>query len=388
MNRLYLLLLLSLLFRPDVKSQALRDNNFSYLYHPDEPFALTTLCYHHSGKQYFYFSFQLKIPRNINEFQFGAELRESAGAKEGTPLPEPEWLRQTESTRSGRIVLPPEAAGKLVALRITMASARKPWWAVTSVPAQKTYALLKDSLPVTEKFILLNQPVTFAGFEPTKPLIISVYDTEFPAAAPPFSRGQLAVPPVIKPVEVFSHPATAPLRFSKKGLVLVQQDTTLAEGLAFRVEDDYPRYTTLNSLAGPFIYICEKKEIDRLRAAVDNKPEFDKVVLNILGDAGRAKIFMRNYFQRVEQANTLFTSYKEGWKTDRGMMYIIFGPPDEVYLLENREVWEYKKTTHKGRFTFVRAATLFDANNFVLLRDATYRDTWYNVVDLWRKGRF
>ena len=34
---------------------------------------------------------------------------------------------------------------------------------------------------------------------------------------------------------------------------------------------------------------------------------------------------------------SLFTSYKQGWKTDKGMIYIIFGAPDEVLKDGERE---------------------------------------------------
>jgi hypothetical protein len=32
----------------------------------------------------------------------------------------------------------------------------------------------------------------------------------------------------------------------------------------------------------------------------------------------------------VRQANRLFTNYKEGWKTDTGMYYILYGRPSSV----------------------------------------------------------
>jgi hypothetical protein len=97
---------------------------------------------------------------------------------------------------------------------------------------------------------------------------------------------------------------------------------------------------------------------------------------------------MRNYFKRVEAANQYFSSYKEGWKTDRGMIYIIYGIPDEVYLFEDREVWEYKNEDFKERFQFVKSATIFDPENYVLIREKSFTNDWYNMIDLWRKARF
>lgn len=39
---------------------------------------------------------------------------------------------------------------------------------------------------------------------------------------------------------------------------------------------------------------------------------------------------MEEYYQRVEYANRHFSHYVEGWRTDMGMVYIIFGPPNNV----------------------------------------------------------
>lgn len=388
MNLRHVLFTSALLTVTFAVSQPLRDYNFSYLYNPDEIFSVNTLCYHDNDKLMFYFSFTLRGARNMSEFSMHAEIREDLSAKEGTLLPEPEWITVNEKIKSGKLQLPSSSGGQLAVLRITMVSARRPWFVYTEIPKTRSFAVLKNGTPVTDKFIAANEPVTFAGFDESKPLIVSVYTDNFPAALPPFATAQARVSPALKPAEVFTHPSDKPLVFSAKGLVLIQQDTTSAEGLAFRVEEDYPRFTALSSLTGPMIYICEKKEMDRLRAAGGNKAAFDKEILGILGNTERAKIFMRNYFQRVEQANRMFTSYKEGWKTDRGMIYIIFGPPEEAYLLGNREIWEYNNTNFKGRFIFTRSATLFDPNNFVLIREGSLRDKWYSMVDLWRKARF
>jgi len=36
------------------------------------------------------------------------------------------------------------------------------------------------------------------------------------------------------------------------------------------------------------------------------------------------------YFRRVKYANKNFSVFRDGWKTDRGMIYILFGPPNEI----------------------------------------------------------
>src|SRR5690606_31293258 len=127
---------------------------------------------------------------------------------------------------------------------------------------------------------------------------------------------------------------------------------------------------------------------DKLLAARDNKKAFDRTILGIAIDTERARTLMRNYFRRVELANRYFTSYKEGWKTDRGMVYTIFGIPDEVFKFESREVWTYKTGRVDATFVFTRSSSLFDPDNYILIREKKYEKTWYDVVDLWRNARY
>jgi len=56
---------------------------------------------------------------------------------------------------------------------------------------------------------------------------------------------------------------------------------------------------------------------------------------------------MEEYYRRVAFSIEAFTVVQEGWKTDRGMIYILFGPPDEIqrgpFELDSKpyQVWEY-----------------------------------------------
>jgi GWxTD domain-containing protein len=217
---------------------------------------------------------------------------------------------------------------------------------------------------------------------------ISRYTSEFPAAAPPFSEGLARVTSVIKADSVFTVSAHQSVKYDENGLYLVQRDTSSKDGFAFRVYDDYPKYARLENLAGPLIYVCTKQEIEKIKDARGEKKVFDRVILSITGNAERAKTFMRNYFGRVELANQYFSSYKEGWKSDRGMVFIIFGLPDELYRFSDREVWEYKGEDYKITFDFVRSPTLFDPDNFVLIRKKKFQETWSQIIDQWRNARF
>ena len=56
---------------------------------------------------------------------------------------------------------------------------------------------------------------------------------------------------------------------------------------------------------------------------------------------------MALYYGRVEYANKHFTRYREGWRTDMGLVYILLGPPSNVerypFQIDEKpeEIWQY-----------------------------------------------
>lgn len=73
---------------------------------------------------------------------------------------------------------------------------------------------------------------------------------------------------------------------------------------------------------------------------------------------------MEEYYRRVEIANKNFSHYREGWRTDRGMVFIMFGPPSSIdrYPFEINakpyEIWYYNELNY--RFLFVDQTGLGD----------------------------
>ena len=55
----------------------------------------------------------------------------------------------------------------------------------------------------------------------------------------------------------------------------------------------------------------------------------------------QAKELIRIYYNRVFFSNYYFTSDREGWKTDSGMIFIVYGPPNTFYKSEDEEKWGY-----------------------------------------------
>ena len=82
------------------------------------------------------------------------------------------------------------------------------------------------------------------------------------------------------------------------------------------------------------------------------KLEIDNFWLKTSGSTERARELIKIYYNRVKYANEYFTSDREGWKTDRGMIYVLFGPPAKLYKSDNEEKWVYIQNNLEVPFVF------------------------------------
>ena len=98
----------------------------------------------------------------------------------------------------------------------------------------------------------------------------------------------------------------------------------------------------------PLAYLASADEISVIRSAPKPKAALDEFWIKCGGNVEKARELIRIYYTRVLYSNYYFTSYKEGWRTERGMIYIIYGPPDKVYKTTEGESWGYKKPVVKS----------------------------------------
>ena len=384
-------LVLFCFFSVVASGQALRDVNYNFLYDPTEPFTFSIKVVRSASGWTARYNFTLRdSAQRIDQYHLTWDLRPSIDDKQGTTIEQSAVKKTTtsSSTMEGEVSVPISASPQVLSVRVLNNAVKRAWM---------LYRILDPNYPVNahltaagkfvpSNYVKINTGVTVAGEGDNK--VISYYEDDFPAAVPAFSEGMAKVARSMNVDSTFTIAVNQEVSFSESGLYLVQKDTTAAEGFAFRVQDDYPRLAKVESLADPLIYICTKQEFDKVKAAKGDKKAFDRVILSVTGNTERAKNLMRNYFKRVEWANYYFTSYKEGWKTDRGMIYILFGLPEEIFKFSDREVWTYKSPSLKVTFNFVKSGTLFDPDNYVLIREKKFQETWYEKVDLWRNARF
>lgn len=160
-------------------------------------------------------------------------------------------------------------------------------------------------------------------------------------------------------------------------------------------EADYPRLAEVDDLIDALAYITSDRELEAIaegESVTERRRHFDAFWGSLFNDRRVASGVVRLYFERVEQANMLFTTYKEGWKTDRGMVYVLFGPPAFVDTRFDSETWHYDLSARDGLSSFVFEKASFYASertafeNWVLQRSNSYETVWRRAVRRWREG--
>ncbi|MFT3886407.1 MAG: GWxTD domain-containing protein [Flavobacteriales bacterium] len=180
------------------------------------------------------------------------------------------------------------------------------------------------------------------------------------------------------------------LTTGRTGFYHLRPDTTSMAGYSlFVMKDCFPDIRTSLDMVPPLRYITSLQEWDRITAATDKRKEVERFWLDASGDRERAREAIAAYYGRVESANRHFTSFVEGWKTDRGLVHIIFGTPSTIRKGEGGETWIYGEETNlmSLTFTFVKRDDPYSDNDLVLRRDPQLKSAWYRNVESWRNGR-
>lgn len=248
-----------------------------------------------------------------------------------------------------------------------------------------------EDIPIFENFIPQNELVRVVSIsEPDSAAYAYFYDHDFELNPPPMGSTGSEVQSNLTVDSLFQFPLNSPFSFDREGLYFAQLDTTSLSGISFRVENHYyPRLVSIADVAGPLRYISTAEEIEELRNGNEPKLAMDNYWMKMTRSQSRAKIIIRDYFRQVTQANQLFTTYKEGWKTGMGMIYTLYGKPNDVYRDDDKEVWIYAADNNlvNMSFTFMKVRNIFTDQHYNLMRDEEYKRFWYRNIDLWRKGR-
>ncbi|MDI6402760.1 GWxTD domain-containing protein [Balneolaceae bacterium ANBcel3] len=160
------------------------------------------------------------------------------------------------------------------------------------------------------------------------------------------------------------------------------------------MSDHFPFITSVKDLAEPLIYLMGQREHRRLMRIEDPdslKRAIDRYWLSNLGNKEQASRVIEAFYSRVEEANQQFSTYKEGWKTDMGLVYILFGPPWYVERSLDRMVWIYGYDRQDPRRVFYFQRTRGDTrsqpfDHYVLQRSPQYHGIEYEQIQRWLSG--
>ena len=248
------------------------------------------------------------------------------------------------------------------------------------------------SMPIFKNYISQKDTFQIKSVIPqAKELFLIRYNNEFEPAQSPMAT---SIRPAIKSLEIkeiIKIQTNTPISLPNEGLYLAVEDTNVTRnGFGFMIVDNrFPRFTRPEKLAKPLIYISSSQETKAVSENKDAKQALDRYFLTVTGgNQVLSKKIIKTYYHRIEDANRLFTTYKEGWKTDKGMVYIVLGPPNKVQRSRDREVWMYAQSQNFSEiiFTFNRKPNQFTENYYELVRYPEYQSYWYPFVEAWRTG--
>lgn len=125
----------------------------------------------------------------------------------------------------------------------------------------------------------------------------------------------------------------------------------------------------INKILGPLAYIAPSSVIKKLKKAKTEK-EKAEIFMNFWQPRGLEQ--MKEFYDRVEYVNKQFSSHNKGWKTDRGKVYIKFGPADaEEYRLASPRamegpmlIWHYYNFLSNSPYSIYRYKTFIFVDKF------------------------
>lgn len=258
--------------------------------------------------------------------------------------------------------------------------------------SQDFLLLGEDSLPIYHNWVASDEYFRIETSNKNQEIFfVRYYDRNFPVAAPPYSVSN-DKPFDFNADSTFTVPvskgSTAFLKLKEKGIYFFQSDTSSRDGMTvLRFDANFPKVTSVLQMLYPLRYLTSKSEYDDLILSKKKKEAVDKFWLTTAGNEDRAKEMIQLYYNRVKEANRFFTSYLEGWKTDMGIIYIIYGPPNVVSRGKDIENWVYGEDRNllSITFSFVKVENPFTDNDYSLSRSPAYKDGWYIAVDNWRR---
>ena len=189
---------------------------------------------------------------------------------------------------------------------------------------------------------------------------------------------------------VFPLEDTTHYNLTMGGMYFVRVSEDEEEGLTlFNFGGSFPEVKSPKELMEPLFYLSTLAEYRDLRNQSNRKLAVDNFWLRIGNSVEKSRELIRVYYNRVVYSNLYFTSNKEGWKTDQGMIFILFGPPNRIQMTGKGERWYYfaKRKTKLVEFRFNRQPDAFSHQHLVWMKTTDSQLYWNQAVRSWRNGK-
>jgi GWxTD domain-containing protein len=248
-----------------------------------------------------------------------------------------------------------------------------------------------NNIPLIDNYILKNDSfiVKASGQWDYQKTNILYFSNSFPPAIKPYkSTEEIEDPGNMKGGKSLVADISNGFSFPAAGLYYLSSPKSKSGFSLMAVDNKFPKISRPEEMLTPLYYICSEEESARMSNSLKPKFTLDSFWLSIGGSEDYSRKLIKTFYQKVEYANRSFTSHKEGWKTDRGMIYIIFGKPDAVYRHNDQEEWDYENVSDNSlTFSFRKRNDLYSNDDeYELVRKPVYESYWKFMVERWRKG--
>lgn len=239
--------------------------------------------------------------------------------------------------------------------------------------------------PVLTNYLLTSKTYSLQSFcqESDSHKAIFYKPNDLPAL-PPMITSQTH--PTLVPDSTFILKKNTMFSFTREGFIKIYSENS--DSLWFLVKNkNYPKISSVEEMIEPLIYITSDTEYQKMYSHPNLKVALDSFWLSIGGNKEYTRKLIRSYYERVEFANASFTTFKEGWKTDKGMIYLLFGSPDEVFKYNTREEWIYNFDPKSPIVFIFKSSEHSPSYGFTELdRRPEYKGIWLQTVEKIRNG--
>ncbi len=192
------------------------------------------------------------------------------------------------------------------------------------------------------------------------------------------------------PDSVYHYKFGDTIQFENKGIYFFQASENDNSGLILlNAGQFFPKIKTVSQMLEPLQHFCTRREYNEIKKSENLKESIDEFWFSKSNDVRIAKEQIRVFYNRVQLANNFFTDYRKGFKSDRGMIYIIFGAPSAVRRNQDAEEWFYGENPEISglSFIFYKEEHPVFGHEYKLRRNTTYQTIWGQAISTWRAGR-